>query len=560
MTTRNSDSDQAPREKTREKMSPTDPTHPNLDRTISVNFGSVDVNESNAITTKRGLKSRHAQMIALGGTIGTGLFVGSGQALSRGGPLFMLLAYIFITVLVYGVATATGEMSAYLPLPGTTVGSLGDRFVSKSLGFTLGWLYVYICALTVPAEINATVLVLDYWNPPLSPAVWITIVGIVVFLCNFLPVTVYGEAEFWFASTKVIGIVGLLTLSVILFFGGGPSHEPLWFSNWDIGGATKSYILDGSAGRLIAIISVTTYSVYAFAFAPELLVATSGEMESPRRNIPTATKRYFYRLVIFYILGALAIGIIVPSTNPNLLNGTTSAASSPWAIGINLAGIPILGHVVNAIIVLSAWSAANSYFYLASRALYSMAVVGNAPKIFSRCTRQGVPIYAAIAVALVSTLAYINVSAGGVKVFNWFLNIINTGAFQSWICCCIIYLRFRKATALQAVTDLPYRSRFQPYGAWVSGISFLILMLLNGLTVFLPGHWNVSNFLTAYIGIPLFLVVYFGHKFTAGKHDSWAYTATEVDLLTGLDEIIADEQPLPPPQSWYQKCKAVLER
>ncbi|KAI0196925.1 putative proline-specific permease [Astrocystis sublimbata] len=514
------------------------------DRTASVNVGSVDsTNETPAFTTKRGLKSRHAQMIALGGTIGTGLFVGSGQALNRGGPLFLLLAYVFISVLVYGVATALGEMSAYLPLPGTTVGTLGDRFVSQSLGFTLGWVYVYIYALTAPAEINATVLVLGYWNPPSSPAVWITIVGVVVFLCNFLPVTVYGEAEFWFASTKVIGIVGLLILTVVLFFGGGPSHEPLWFSNWNDGGATKPYILNGDIGRLIAIISITTFSVYAFAFAPELLVTTSGEMESPRRNI----------------LGALAIGIIVPSTDPNLLNGTTNAASSPWAIGINRAGIPILAHVVNAIIVLSAWSAANGYFYLASRALYSMAVAGNAPRIFKHCTRRGVPIYASIAVALFSALAYINVSAGGVQVFNWLLNIINTGAFQSWTCCCIIYVRFRKAADFQGVTDLPYRSRFQPYGALVAGILFFVLMLLNGLTVFLAVQWDVSDFFTAYIGIPVFLIVFFEHKITVGRNDPWAYPPGEIDLTTGLEEIIAVEKPAPPQGKWYEKWKKILD-
>ena len=133
-------------------------------------------------STRRGLKSRHAQMIALGGTIGTGLFVGAGQGLSMGGPLFLLLCYCIITVMLYGVATATGEMSSYLPVPGCSVAYYADRFVSPSLGFTLGWIYWYIFAITVPAEITATTLVVNYWENSVPDAVWLTVIGLVIIL------------------------------------------------------------------------------------------------------------------------------------------------------------------------------------------------------------------------------------------------------------------------------------------------------------------------------------------------------------------------------------------
>ncbi|KAJ2965938.1 hypothetical protein NQ176_g10382 [Zarea fungicola] len=145
---------------------------------------------STSESTRRGLKSRHAQMIALGGSIGTGLFVGSGQGLKLGGPAFLLACYTIITVLLYGVATGIGEISAYLPVPGSGVAYYGHRFVSRSLGFTL-----------VPT------------------AAWYTIIAVVIIACNFFPVSVYGETEFWFASTKVIAIIGLLILTIILFFG-----------------------------------------------------------------------------------------------------------------------------------------------------------------------------------------------------------------------------------------------------------------------------------------------------------------------------------------------------
>ncbi|KAI1502711.1 putative proline-specific permease [Biscogniauxia marginata] len=514
---------------------------------------------ADAAATKRGLKSQHAQMIALGGVIGTGLFVGIGGALSRGGPLFTLLAYVFITLLVYGVATATGEMNSYLPVSGGTVATFANRFVSRSFGFTLGWVLWYIFTISVPAEINAAVFVLDYWDTPLHDGVWIAIIVATVILCNFLPVSVYGEVEFWFASTKVIAILGLLILSAVLFFGGGPSHRPLWFSNWDKPGPTKPYILDGDAGRLVAIITTTTLSVYAFAFAPELLVVTSGELESPRANIPRATKRYFYRLVLFYILGALAVGIIVPSNHPDLLSGGSGAAASPWAIGIREAGIGILDDIVNGVIALSAWSAANSCFYLSSRSLYSMAVAGNAPKKFTRCTKAGVPIYAAAVPAVVSLLAFMNVGVGAATVFQWFVNLISTGGFQSWICCCFTYVRFRSATEYQGIIDIPYRSRFQPYTAWFSGVTLFVLMLLSGMSVFISGQWNVSGFLTSYIGIPIFVAIYAGHRLTEGKNDPWAIPIEDIDLKTGLEEIVADEKPPLQGEKWYQKWKALFE-
>ena len=511
-------------------------------------------------TTKRGLKSRHAQMIALGGTIGTGLFVGAGQGLSMGGPLFLLLCYCIITVMLYGVATATGEMSSYLPVPGCSVAYYADRFVSPSLGFTLGWIYWYIFSITVPAEITVTTLVVNYWENSVPDAVWLTVIGIVIILCNCFPVGVYGEIEFWFASTKVISIIGLLIMSIVLFFGGGPTGEPLYFKHWADPGPVNEYLGEGAAGRLCAFVSVLTFSVYAFAFAPELLVVTGGEMESPRQNIPKATKRYFYRLITFYILGALAVGIIVPSDNPQLLSSGSGAAASPWSAGIRLAEIKGLDSVVNAVILLSAWSAGNSYLYLASRALYSLAITGNAPAIFARCTKGGLPYYAMAASASVSLLAYLNVASSGATVFNWFINLINTGSFQSFACCCIIYIRYRRATDAQGITDLPMRSRFQPYSSWISAVFFMLLLLLNGFKVFIRGNWNTSTFLTSYLGIVIFVGLYFGHRWTVGRGDKWAYRPQEVDLNSGLEDEDITQAGLPKPKDkWYQKWKVIFE-
>lgn len=497
-------------------------------------------------TTQRGLKSRHAQMIALGGTIGTGLFVGSGQALHMGGPIFLVLSYLILTVLVYGIVTCTTEMSSYLPVPGCSVAYYGNRFTSPSLGFALGWIYWYTFSITVPAEITAGSLVIEYWNPPVNSAVWITLLMIVIVALNCMPVRFYGETEFWFASLKVLGILGLLIMAVVLILGGGPTHDRLGFRYWTQPGPVNEYIVTGDSGRLVAFISTLTYSYFAFAFSPELLVVTGGEMESPRYNLPIAGRRYFYRLIIFYILGAFAISLIVASNDVDLLGGGSDAGASPWAIAAKNAGIKGLDSVINAVILTSAWSAGNSYLYLASRALYSMSLTGNAPRIFSKCTASGIPYNALAGTAVFSLLSYLNCSSSSATVFNWFVNLINTGGYISWICVCVIYIRFRKATSAQNVVDLPFRSRLQPVMAYICCFVFTLLLLLSGLKNFVGGNWDTSNFITAYVGIAIFFALYFGHKATWGRNQLWVIPSDQVDLVSGLDEIVAREMPPPP--------------
>ncbi|KAJ5087203.1 hypothetical protein N7456_010819 [Penicillium angulare] len=510
-------------------------------------------------TTERGLKSRHAQMIALGGTIGTALFVGSGQSLHMGGPAFLVVSYVLLTLLVFGIVTATTEMSSYLPVPGCSMAYYADRFHSRSLGFALGWLYCYVFIIEVPAEITAATLVVQYWNPGVHVAVWITIFMVLMIGLNCFPVRVYGETEFWFASIKVMGIIGLLIMALVLIFGGGPSHELLGFHYWKHPSAVNEYIKIGDSGRLCALISTICFSMFAFAFAPELLVVTGGEMQNPRQNLPKAGIRYFYRLVFFYVLGALAISMIVPSNQPQLLGGGSGAGASPWAIATRIAGIKALDSVINAVILISALSSGNSFLYLATRSLYSLAITGNAPRIFAKCTKSGVPYNAVAACSVFLALAYLNVSSTGAAVFNWFVNLINTGGFQSWICICIVYIRFRKATDVQGVTELPFRSRFQPYMAYICGIMFTLLLLLNGYSNFLSGQWNTSNFLTAYIGIPIFFALYFGHRFLICRHEPWVHDVEEIDLTTGLPEILANETPEESTAKWYQFWKILYE-
>ena len=223
-------------------------------------------------------------------------------------------------------------------------------------------------------------------------------------------------------------------------------------------------------------------------------------MENPRRNLPIAARRYFYRLVIFYVLSVLAIGVTCPSDDARLTNGGAGAGSSPFVIAIANAGIDVLPSLVNAVILISAWSSGNSFLYISSRALYSLAVQGSAPSIFKACNRWGVPYYAVGLSSLFTGLAYLNVASSGSVVFNWFVNLTNTWGMTSWVCTSIIYLRFRKAAKAQAV-ELPYHHWLQPYGSYIAIFMFTLLCLTNGFTVFFPKNWSASSFLTAYIEI-----------------------------------------------------------
>ncbi|PSR93875.1 amino acid permease-domain-containing protein [Coniella lustricola] len=484
---------------------------------------------------------------------GTGLFVGTGAALSAVGPAFLFIGYTVVCVLVYFITTATNEINTYMPLPGVSMAYYGNRMVSSSLGFAMGWMYWYIWGIGIAFEITAAAVVIDYWPNTIPVAVWITIMLVLIVALNFMPVKAYAETEFWFASIKVFTIVGLLILSVVLFFGGGPNHKPLYFSLWNTpaGAATKEYLVPGAGGRFCALLYSMIYSAFSFNFGPELLVITSGEMQSPRRNLPKAATRFIYRLLLFYCLGALAVGVICPSTDPRLTDGGSGAAASPWVIATSNAGIHGLDSIINAVIITSAWSSGNSVLYMSSRSLYSMAVAGNAPAVFKRCTRGGVPYYAVLASACFAPLAYLSVGSGSASVvFNWLVSLLNTAGFISWVCCCVIFLRFRAACKAQGVDirhrseggELPYTSKWlQPWGAWVALVFFASFGLLNGFEVFFPGEWSVSGFFTAYIGIPMFLVFYLGHKLLRGRAEPWWRDPTAVDLKTGLAEIVALE-------------------
>ncbi|KAF2026514.1 proline-specific permease-like protein [Setomelanomma holmii] len=505
--------------------------------------------------THRGLKSRHIQFLALGGAIGTGLFVGSGAILALVGPAPLFMAYLSMMIVVWNVMNNLAEIVTYLPMKGITIPYFVKRFVDPSLAFAAGWNYWYAYAILVAAEATAGSILLDYWETPVHNAVWITIFLIVVLFLNIVAVEVFGEAEFWFASIKFITIMGLIILGFVIMLGGSPNNQGrLGFRYWNDPGAFKPYLVGGSSGRFLAYWTAFVRAGFAFITSPELIALAAGETIAPRRNIPKAAGRFVYRLAIFYGFGSFIIGVIVPSNDDRLLRPSSNASASPFVIGIGRAGIAGLNHVINAAILTSAWSAGNAFLYSGSRVLYGMALNGDAPKIFGKTTKNGVPWAAVLATWVIGLLAYLNVSSTGAQVFTWFSNISTISGFIAWIVVMITYLRFRKAIVLNGMlSELPYRTPLQPYFTYfILGIVCL-LTLTNGFQVFV--NWDVADFLAAYITLPIFLVLYLGHKIWF--RTPFAIKVHNIDVISGkreMDELCKNDiSGAPVPKNGFQK-------
>ncbi|TGJ84597.1 hypothetical protein E0Z10_g4164 [Xylaria hypoxylon] len=527
-----------------------------LDRSASAIAGEVNLARGHQL--ERGLKSRHIQFLALGGAIGTGLFVGSGQILATVGPAPLFMAYLSMMVVVWVVMNILAEMTTYLPMKGISIPYFVGRFVEPSLAFATGWNYWYAYAILLAAECTAGAIIIQYWTHAVPVAVWIAIQLIVVLFLNVVAVSWFGEAEFWFASVKLFTILGLIILGIVLFFGGGPNHDPLYFKNWqDPPGAFVPYIGEGSWGRFLAFWTALARAGFSFITSPELIALSAGETVAPRRNIPKAARRFVWRLAVFYGFGSLVIGILVPNNNDQLLGGASNASASPFVIGIQKAGIPVLNHIINAAILTSAWSAGNAFCFSGSRVLYSMALNGQAPKWFAITSKRGVPYVSVLFTVAIGALAFLNVSNTGAVAFAWFSNLSTISGFIAWIVVMITYIRFHKAMKLHNMLDaLPFRTPLQPYATYFMLCLITILTLTNGFQVFVPANWSASSFLAAYITIPIFLVLYLGHKIWF--RTPFVIKLEDIDVITGkkeMDELaMMDETEKPVPRNWVEKA------
>lgn len=507
-------------------------------------------------TLKRQLKNRHIAMISIGGVIGTGLFLGTANALRNGGPVGLILGYAAVGTICYSVMISLGEMVAYLPIPGGHI-RLAERFVDPAFSFAMGWNYWYNWTIVLPAELSAAAILINYWNKTVNNAAWISMCLVVVITINMLGAGAYGEAEFVFASIKVITITALIILGIILDLGGGPSHDRLGFRYWKNPGPFVDYAgIKGSKGHFLGWWAVMTQAAFSY-IGTEIVAIAAGEAKNPRRNLPKAIKRVYIRILVFYIGGTTVISVLVPSNDPRLKLGSGNASASPFVIAIQNAGIKGLPSVINAALLTSAWSAASSDLYTSSRALYGLSLVGNAPKVFSKTLSNGLPFVSIIFCSLFSTLAFMGISKGAGRVFNWFANMTAVAGLITWFGICFTYIRFYKGLKAQGYdrSKLPFTSKLQPFAAYYGAFFCLLICFFSGWSVFLKGNWATDQFVTNYLPLLLFPLLYFGAKIvTKAKMKS----PEEMDFVTNIHEIEAEIFDDPPPRNLGEKIWAAL--
>ncbi|KAG6845970.1 hypothetical protein H0H87_011018 [Tephrocybe sp. NHM501043] len=466
-----------------------------------------------------------------------------------------------------------GEMVAYLPIPGGHI-KLAERFVDPAFSFAMGWNYWYNWTIILPAELTAAAVLIGLWSD-INPAAWITITLAVTVIINMFGAGVYGEAEFIFASIKVITIVGLIILGIVLDLGGGPNHDRIGFRYWKNPGAFAQFSdIPGAKGRFLAWWAVMTQAAFSF-IGTEIVAIAAGEAKNPRRNLPRAIKRVYIRMsfaslletqkhelllgiVLFYIGGTAVIGLLVPynAEGLNLEDGT--AASSPFVIAIRNAGIQTLPSIINACLLTSAWSAASSDLYTSSRALYSLALTGNAPRIFLKTSKNGLPYVSIIFCSLFALLSYMGVNAGAGKVFQWFANMTAVAGLLTWFGICVTYLRFFKGLKVQGYDRrrMPFASKLQPYAALYALTSCILIcyglnpvMQTSGWQVFLKGKWATDTFVTNYLPLAGFPILYIGNKLVTKKP---TVNPKDMDFETDIKEIEADTYVEPPPRNKFE--------
>lgn len=478
-------------------------------------------NKVDELGLSRGLKSRHITMISLGGTIGTGLLLASGNSIAQAGPGGALLAYGLIGIMVYFLMTGLGEMSAYMPV--SSMSTYATKFIDPSLGFALGWNYWYNWAVTIAAEVAAVAIVMKYWFPDTPSYIWSAAFLVIIFLLNYLSVNTFGESEYWFAFIKVATIIVFLITSFLMIFGIIGGHAPVGFTNFFEG--------DGPFhGGFLAMFGIFLAAGFSFQ-GTELLGVTAGEAKDPAKTIPKAVKSIFWRILLFYILALFAIGLLLPYTDPRLVNDSDSVAISPFTLVFENAGISFAATLMNAVVLTAILSAGNSGLYASSRTLWQLAKDGLAPKMFLKLNKGGVPVAALVVTVLVACLSFLSSKFGGGEVYVWLLNASGMCGFIAWLGMAASHYRFRKAFIAQGhdVSELPYKSGFYPFGPIFAFVLCFIVVVGQGKDAILGDAIDWMGILVSFIGVPIFLLLWFGYKIV---HKTKVIKLEDVDLET----------------------------
>ncbi len=460
---------------------------------------------------QRGLKERHLSMIAIGGCIGTGLFMASGAAIHDAGPGGALFAYAAIGIMVYFLMTSLGEMATFLPTSGS-FSTYASRYVDPSLGFALGWNYWFNWVITVAADVSIAAVVMNYWQPmQIMPAWgWSVLFLTMITGLNSLSVRAYGESEYWFALIKVVTVIIFLFIGVLTIFGimGG---EYIGLHNFTVGDAP--FLGEGVANKFLMALGVFLIAGFSFQ-GTELIGVAAGESENPEKSIPRAIKKVFWRILIFYVLAILVIGLIIPYTDPALLGGDVDEISkSPFTLVFEKAGFAFAAAIMNTVVLTSILSAGNSGMYASTRMLYAMAKDKLAYPIFGRTNANGTPIIALLTTVAIVLLVFL-LQLANERAYEYVLAASGLTGFIAWLGIAISHYRFRRAFTAQGrnVNELRYHAKWFPFGP-IFAFALCLLVIVGQDTEFiLNGDFNWNRFLITYMGLPVFIGFFIYHK------------------------------------------------
>ncbi|KAG0017847.1 hypothetical protein BGZ80_007857 [Entomortierella chlamydospora] len=395
-------------------------------------------NTANLTTDQQGLKRdlrlRHMVMIAISGTIGTGLFLTSGSTIALAGP---------------------GGACAF--------NAWGGRIFDEALSFQMNWMYFINWAFAIPAELSASAVIISFWLPENStfpPWVVPLIIIIIMVGINLVGVKAYGELEYWFSILKVVTILMFIICGILVDAGvlGGIKYG---MSAWHMVGAPFK---GGFAGFVRSLVMVG----YSYG-GTEMVAVTAAESRNPHKHVPRAVNTVLIRIAIFYIFSIFLLGSIIPNDDPSLVNENGSVTKAPFTIVFTKAGINVAANFMNAVVFSSVFSAINSDFYIATRVLLSLSRNGWAHESIGYINSRGVPLVALAIVTACACLSLITIFVGSGVVFAWFVSLLGTITFQSWMFILLLHLRFRYCWKKQDrhAIDLPYVSWGYPYGNYL---------------------------------------------------------------------------------------------
>ncbi|KKY16828.1 putative general amino acid permease agp2 [Phaeomoniella chlamydospora] len=507
---------------------------------VEVQDGEV---ADNADQLQRHLGNRQVQLIAIGGSIGTALFVSIGSGLMEGGPGSLLIAYIVYCSLLGLVNNSMAEMAIFMPVSGSFIRMAG-KWVDDAFGFMAGWNFFLYEATLIPFEITALNLVLTFWSDDIPVAAICAACIVLYAVINIFAVKYYGEAEFWLSSGKVLLILIVFSFTFVTMVGGNPQHDAYGFRYWKNPGAFAEYVTTGSLGRFEGFLGALWSAAFTIV-GPEYVAMVAGETERPRTYLKTAFKTMYWRFGFFFIGGALAVGIILPYNDPTLTenSGSGTASASPYVIAMNNMGVAVLPHITNALLVTSIFSAGNAYTYCAMRSLYGLALEGQAPAFLKKCTRSGIPVYCFIVTMFFPLLSFLQVSNGTGQVVTWLANLTEAAQLIDYIIMSVTYLFFYRALKVQGFDrhTLPYRGWFQPYCGYIGAVGMLVVVGCYGYTTFLPGWWDVGTFFSYYTMCFVAILTYSGWKILKKTK---VVPAAEADLIWDRPVIDAYENSL----------------